>query len=85
MEKCLFRKNEPACLIFTAKNGHHVEAQHHSRRREKKRLFFSFFSKCLKPESPAEHLRHSVHSAEQSHQNEEAVPEPENLFMIVVF
>ena len=35
--------------------------------------------KAAKPKSPAENLRDPVNSAEQAHQYEEAVPEPQNL------
>ena len=35
--------------------------------------------KAAKPKSPAENLRDPVNSAEQAHQDEEAVPEPQNL------
>ena len=32
-----------------------------------------------KPKSPTENLRDPVNGAEQAHQDEEAVPEPQNL------
>ena len=35
--------------------------------------------KAAKPKSPAENLRDPVNCAEQAHQYEEAVPEPQNL------
>ena len=35
--------------------------------------------KVAKPKSPTENLRDPVNGAEQAHQDEEAVPEPQNL------
>ena len=35
--------------------------------------------KAAKPKSPTENLRDPVNGAEQAHQDEEAVPEPQNL------
>ena len=37
------------------------------------------YYKAVKPKSPAENLRDPVNGAEQAHQDEEAVPEPQNL------